>query len=77
MLTPNPDVAFTLRRYLKSWRNVKPALTGRDLAALGAEEGPLVGDLIKKLKEARIAGTVRSRKEETELARKSIMAKGG
>ncbi len=77
MLTPNPDVAFTLRRYLKSWRNVKPALTGKDLAALGAEEGPLVGDLIKKLKEARIAGTVRSRKEETELARKSIMAKGG
>ena len=77
MLTPDPDVAFTLRRYLKSWRNVKPTLTGKDLAALGADEGPLVGDLIKKLKEARIAGTVRSREEETELARKSIMAKGG
>ena len=77
MLTPDPDVACTLRRYLKSWRNVKPALTGKDLAALGADEGPMVGHLIKKLKEARITGLVRSREEETELARKSIMAKGG
>ena len=77
MLTSNPDVAETLRRYLKSWRNVKPLLTGRDLASLGAEEGPMVGDLIRKLKEARITGMVCSREEETELAKKFIRTKGG
>ncbi len=77
IMTPDADVACTLREYLRSWRNVRPVLTGRDLAALGAVQGPMMGDLIKELKDARITGQIRSREEETALARKRIMVKRG
>ena len=48
-------------RYLNEWRHVKPRLNGRDLARLGIPEGPRVGLLLERLRDARIKGEVSTR----------------
>ena len=57
-------------RYLDEWRHVKPRLNGRDLARLGVPEGPRVGLLLERLRDARIKGEVSTREEEEALVRR-------
>ncbi len=56
-------------RYLRRWRYVKPALDGHALLALGATEGPQLGELLRRLKAAKLDGEVRSRRDEERMAR--------
>jgi len=56
-------------RYLQRWRYVKPSLDGRALLALGAREGPALGQALRRLKAARLDGEVRTHREEERLAR--------
>ena len=53
-----------LDEYLRSHRNVQAELSGSDIIALGATEGPEVGSLLRRLRAARQDGLVRSRQEE-------------
>ena len=57
-------------RYLNEWRHVKPRLNGRDLARLGVPEGPRVGQLLERLRNARIMGEVSTREEEKAFIRR-------
>ncbi len=57
-------------RYLNEWRHVKPRLNGRDLARLGVPEGPRVGLLLERLRDARIMGEVSTREEEKAFIRR-------
>ena len=57
-------------RYLNEWRHVKPRLNGRDLARLGVPQGPRVGLLLERLRDARIKGEVSTREEEEALVRR-------
>jgi tRNA nucleotidyltransferase/poly(A) polymerase len=46
-----------------------PLLTGRDLMGhFGLEEGPVIGELLDRLEEARLEGRLRDRKEALEYA---------
>jgi tRNA nucleotidyltransferase (CCA-adding enzyme) len=56
-------------RYLQRWRHVKPSLDGRALMAMGAREGPALGEALRRLKTARLDGEARSRYDEEEMAR--------
>lgn len=55
--------------YLRRLRRVKTALTGDDIIALGAKQGPIVGDILRRLKTARLDGAVTTRTDEERLAR--------
>lgn len=58
--------------YLRRLRRVKPALNGDDIIALGVREGPVVGDILRRLKAAKLDGELRTRADEERLARELI-----
>lgn len=58
--------------YLRRWRYVKPSLNGHDLQAMGAQPGPGLGRVLDRLREAKLNGEVRSRREEEELIRRLL-----
>ncbi|MDO8612411.1 MAG: hypothetical protein Q7R32_06260 [Dehalococcoidia bacterium] len=55
--------------YLRRWRYLKPALDGHALVALGAPPGPRLGEVLRRLKTAKLDGEVRTRRDEERLAR--------
>ncbi len=67
-------VATRLRDYHDKLRHVRPLLTGDDLLALGVAQGPLVGELLRELLDARLDGLVRSRADEESLVRRRLSA---
>ena len=62
-------------RYLYRWRYVKPSLDGHALLAMGAISGPKLGQVLRRLKAAKLDGEVRSRQDEEMLAR-ALLASG-
>jgi tRNA nucleotidyltransferase (CCA-adding enzyme) len=56
-------VRQAISRHLVLWRHVHPALSGRDLMALGVPEGPAVGEALRVLRDARLDGLVSTREE--------------
>ncbi len=72
LLSDSPAAREALELYLTRLRYVKPFLSGRDLISLGAAQGPLVGEVLRELKTARIEGRIASREEEIQLAKDCI-----
>jgi tRNA nucleotidyltransferase (CCA-adding enzyme) len=56
-----------LLQYQTDWRFVESALTGEDLKVMGLEPGPLFGDLLDTLRDARLDEQVSTRGEEEAL----------
>lgn len=54
-------------RYLAEWRNVKPALNGRDLLEMSVPEGPRVHQGLQLLRAARLDGWAADRDDERAL----------
>jgi tRNA nucleotidyltransferase (CCA-adding enzyme) len=50
-----------LDRYLRSGRRLRALATGDDVGALGVPPGPAVGEILRALRAAQVAGQVRSR----------------
>ena len=69
LLEPPGIVRRRLRRYLEDWRYRRPALRGRDLQALGIAPGPAMGQMLARLRVARLDGGVRRREDEVKLVR--------
>ena len=69
----NPTLDRRLLRYWTEWRQVRPSLTGADLRAMGLPPSPLYGQILWKLRAARLDGTIHSREEELALV-KSLLA---
>lgn len=72
LLSDSSAVREALELYLTRLRYVKSLLSGKDLASLGVNQGPLVGEILGELKNARIEGRVTTREEELRLAREYI-----
>ena len=68
-LSSDKVVANALRHYVSDLRFVKPELSGTELLQMGAVEGPEVGRVLGRLRDARLDGTVVSKEEEVSLAR--------
>jgi tRNA nucleotidyltransferase (CCA-adding enzyme) len=49
--------------------HVQPVLTGQDLKRLGIPEGPRIREILQRLREAKLDGKVKSRKEEEAMVR--------
>ncbi len=75
-LTSDEVVAETLERYLHEWRVVKPELSGEDLLEMGTAPGPMVGELLAKLRDARLDGSVKSIECERSLALELLATNG-
>jgi tRNA nucleotidyltransferase (CCA-adding enzyme) len=64
ILELEPSITVVLTRYATTWRLVRPALTGRDLAGMGLPSGPIYGELLNQLRAAKLDGVLSTRKEE-------------
>ncbi len=61
-----------LRDYFRRLRGVRLELTGTDLAALGVEESPRVGEILGELRRRKLNGELEGRDAELEAARELI-----
>lgn len=71
-MTPFDVVRERTLAYLRRLRRVKTLLNGDALIALGAKEGPLVGEILRRLKTSKLDGEVRTRAGEERLARELL-----
>jgi tRNA nucleotidyltransferase (CCA-adding enzyme) len=71
---PEPRGRQYVRQYLASWRQVRPWLRGDDLQRLGVPQGPRIGQLLARLREARLDGETRTRQEEEALVQRLLRA---
>ena len=65
----SPLVKERIRLYLSKLRAIKPALSGNDLKEMGVPEGPGIKRLLNRLRNARLDGEVKSKKDEEECVR--------
>ncbi len=70
------SVRSRILRYQKEYRRVEPLLSGDDLRAMGLKPGPLFGQLLSALRDARLDGKIKTREEEQALLRKLLRAQG-
>jgi tRNA nucleotidyltransferase (CCA-adding enzyme) len=56
-------------RYLTELRNIKLALTGRDLKTMGIEPGPVYTNIFGKLLDEKLRGGIKSREDEEEFVK--------
>ena len=63
-----------LRRYFEELRFVTLDITGRDLAGLGLDESPRVGEILSELRRRKLNGELDGRETELAAARELIGA---
>jgi tRNA nucleotidyltransferase (CCA-adding enzyme) len=74
-VTESSVAAERLERYLGELRYLSPVLDGRDLMALGVPEGPVMGKILKELRNAKLDGRVGTAEDERRLAQE-FLARG-
>ncbi len=62
-----PPARRNIQLYLEELRSVKPVLAGRDLIDMGVTPGPGIGEALKLILDARLDGTVKTRRDEERL----------
>ena len=67
-ITADPVVAAALHCYVDELRFIKPSLDGIDLLQMGAAPGPAVGEILARLRDARLDGAVSGAAGEREMA---------
>ncbi|MBI4240929.1 MAG: hypothetical protein HY613_04360 [Candidatus Rokubacteria bacterium] len=68
-LVGSPSTRQQIRWFLDEGRGVRPLLSGEDLLGLGVAKGPVVSELLHRLRDRRLDGQVSSRDEELRLVR--------
>ena len=76
LLSSSPQVREALGLYLNQLRYVNPSLNGRDLISLGIAKGPMVGEILQGLRDARTEGKITTREEELRFVEGYITMKG-
>ena len=71
-----PLVAQRIERYLTEHRHVSPVLDGQDLLDMGMTAGPLVGQVLQELRNAKLDGKVHTEADERNLVLESLARKG-
>ncbi len=72
LATEDAAVAEMLALFLDELSHVETELRGEDIVAMGVEQGPAVGDCLRRLKAARLDGEVTDRAGEERLVRQLI-----
>jgi tRNA nucleotidyltransferase (CCA-adding enzyme) len=58
--------------YLRHGRALRPILRGDDLIPLGVSKGPAIGEMLARLRAAKLDGVVRTRKHEESFVRRMV-----
>jgi tRNA nucleotidyltransferase (CCA-adding enzyme) len=66
---PEQEQQQVIRRYLTTWRHIRPCLTGDDVKRLGGQQGPEIGRLLARLQAAKLDGEASTREAEETLVR--------
>ena len=75
-LADSPAAAQRLTGYLNELRGAAPALDGSDLLAMGVPQGPLVGRLLRELRDAKLDGRVSTKLQERRLVQSALTREG-
>jgi tRNA nucleotidyltransferase (CCA-adding enzyme) len=67
LASESPLASQQLNLYLDKLRYVKPILNGEDLKKMGIPPGPKIGKILNALREAKLNGELRTRKDEEKL----------
>jgi tRNA nucleotidyltransferase (CCA-adding enzyme) len=65
-----------LLRYQTDWRLVEPSISGGELKDMGLRPGPMFGELLEALRDARLDAVVHTRDDEKALVRQLLDAQG-
>lgn len=71
----NESIPDRLYRYRTEWRLVEPEISGEELKSMGLEPGPLFGELLRNLRDARLNGVVATKEEEEALVRQILASR--
>ena len=66
------NLSARLSMYLDTYRRVRQSLDGHDVIAIGVPQGPHVGQVLARLRDARLDGELDSREEEVALVRRAV-----
>lgn len=58
--------------FITVYSKIKPSLTGEDLKKLGLKPSPFLGEILKRVREAKIDGLLKSKTDELNFARKLL-----
>jgi tRNA nucleotidyltransferase (CCA-adding enzyme) len=72
LATENPRQKDILLTYAKSWRHIKPSVTGHELRKLGIPPGPVYRTILSALRNARLDGSVSTDDQEIALLKELI-----
>lgn len=61
-----PLVCTQIEHFYDTWRHVRPAISGEELAGMGIQQGPIFGQILKQLRSLRLDGQIQTRSEETD-----------
>jgi tRNA nucleotidyltransferase (CCA-adding enzyme) len=65
------------RRYLDEWRYVRPRMNGHELIKMGMTPGPRVGEMLAGLRDARLDGSLRTKRAEVSFVRTRLARRSG
>jgi tRNA nucleotidyltransferase (CCA-adding enzyme) len=69
---PERDQQQAIWHYLRTWRHIRPCLTGDDVKRLGGQQGPEIGRLLARLQAAKLDGQAPTREAEEALIRTAL-----
>ncbi len=75
--TAREETRRAISEYITTFRHVKPVLTGNDLITMGHKSGPILGLILRALRDARVDGLVKTEKEERRLVRQLFPLNAG
>ena len=76
-ITESSLVSHRLAQYLNEWRFVATVLDGRDLLSMGVPPGPLVGDILRQLQDAKLDRRVLNKEDECRMVQNILNPDGG
>ncbi len=71
-LSHDPRLVVPLNLYLKALSRYRPVVDGKKLIEMGVESGPLIGEILSRLRKAWLTETISSEAEETHYAKELL-----
>ena len=69
---PQERIKKAISLYLTKLRSVKIDITGDDIVGMGIERGPEVGSILKAVRDAKLDGFIKDKKDEMEFVKKEL-----
>ncbi len=69
---PQERIKKAISLYLTKLRTVKIDITGDDIVGMGIERGPQIGSILKAIRDAKLDGLIKDKKDEIEFVKKKL-----